>query len=505
MSKMNLLVPLATCWILLLIQPVKLQLFSSKNSILDLVISVLSQDSDLNLIDKLLLDVIPPLIDQPACNARSTFSHFKQEAFEDQSSINASYVTIQQMISNSGFKYKNYDVISADGYYTQLVRIINPLADRRHLKRPPVMMMHGGAADPACWMWTASNKHHPEVYPRSIHDGPITSHNRSLAFVLANNGHDVWLVGTRGADARNAKKRPHKLLHSIMTGKTLKKNMTLGETLLQVAERDKYWSYSMNELIDYELDGQIKKVLQVTRSGKVDLIVYSLSTMFSIAYLGQKAQLEDPKVNSYVQFAPIISEAAGSKLFKLATSIVRMIDDDLGTYLTSKIFLTQSNRDLLTKVSDDLSLRYTLIKFIYSLMYGSSPKFRTHLDLNIGGHSFQGTSFIETKHFCQQIEAQQYQKFDHGSIKNQLIYGSEKPPIYNISQLGISSWMIVSGENDIASTPHSVMLIKNMVKNIQPEHINIQDYNHLDISAAFDNDVLINLPVMQFLDRNKLD
>lgn len=131
-------------------------------------------------------------------------SIFKDYALRDESNDDSARLTVQQIITRSGYQHETHKVLADDGYITEMIRIINPLADRRNLKQPPVMLLQGGLSDQSIWVWASSIQHHPEKYPRVVsQDGPISSWNRSLGFMLANNGYDVWLVGSRGSNERN--------------------------------------------------------------------------------------------------------------------------------------------------------------------------------------------------------------------------------------------------------------------------------------------------------------
>lgn len=86
--------------------------------------------------------------------------------------------TAQEIIELVGFEQETHELITEDGYITELIHLINPLADPASLKQPPVILMHGALVDCVAFMWASSISHHPEVWPRTLlDDGPITSSN----------------------------------------------------------------------------------------------------------------------------------------------------------------------------------------------------------------------------------------------------------------------------------------------------------------------------------------
>ena len=81
---------------------------------------------------------------------------------------------------------------SEDGYITQLVRIINPLATSSKMKTPPVVMYAGQGVSSAAFLAASMGSHVATNWPGK-ENFPEMNHgvDRSLAITLANNGYDV--------------------------------------------------------------------------------------------------------------------------------------------------------------------------------------------------------------------------------------------------------------------------------------------------------------------------
>jgi len=444
---------------------------------------------------------LPILAGQKPCNGNGSFSQHKSYAYRDKSNDDTAHISMQKIIERSKYEFENHYVIAKDGYITQMIRIINPLADRAKLKQPPVMLMHGGTIDPTAYVWASSIQHHPEKYPRTSEDGPITSWNRSLGFTLANNGYDVWLVGTRGSDTQNAGRLEGEALKSFLAGTMGHINTTLGERVFQSPS---YWKYSFNEIISNEFPAQIKRVLELTGSRKVSVLTYSFSTIIAFSLFSSNPEISE-KVHNHIALAPIINDIGTSKLlYILKRFVILEIPNSVGTVLVSELLLSRPTRDLLLTIGRSRRLRYSVIKSFFALLTGSSGQYRTFFEPTVLGHILQSISYMQIKHFCQQVIAKRLQKYDYGKFKNKLVYGQEKPPVYNISNQMVENFMLVSASNDILAPPGSV---KQILETINPKplvHIDVQGYSHLDLSAAFDNDVTVNLPVLRFLDQHQL-
>lgn len=93
------------------------------------------------------------------------------------------------------------------------------------------------------------------------------------------------------------------------------------------------------------------------------------------------------------------------------------------------------------------------------------------------------------------------QKYDYGKSENVRVYGTSKPPKYDLSKIKFPDWLMVTGGQDILSTPSSNKELLKRVSRQPNKHIHIDRYSHVDLTAAVENDKYINLPVLDFLDQ----
>jgi len=132
------------------------------------------------------------------------------------------------------------------------------------IKKPVVLLQHGLEADADCW----------------ILNSPDVTH----AFVLANQGFDVWLGNNRGSK--------YSLSH-----KTLDPN--------DKDDKPRFWQFSFEQMGIYDLPAEIDYVLGVTGQEKLSYVGHSEGTtqMFIGASLNQ--EYFKSKVNLFVALAPI--------------------------------------------------------------------------------------------------------------------------------------------------------------------------------------------------------
>lgn len=367
------------------------------------------------------------------------------------------------------------------------------------------MLMHGGLIDPSAYLIASSIQHFPEPWPvdsnfAANRHGERSS-NRSLAFMLANNGFDVFLAWTRGANEYNRRHLKLKSLVSAVEGRNLEKNVTRGEVLHEFQQKWDYWSFTEDDIIKHEIKAQMDKIMEITKQAQVSLFVFSLSTRTSLAFLATRPDYAR-KLRAYICMAPMISglgmAGAGKMIIQ---NICTFTPKFLGQLVLSDLLLTPQVRSLLIDVSKNKWVRYAVTKFLLSILLGSSAKYRTNLELNILGHLFLHLNYKMVKQMCQSTFSDRFQKFDYGPIGNKLIYKSDKPPIYDLSNLQLEDWITISGTNDNLATDKSYEQLMALVNPKPITHHVAPGFNHLDLFAGFENDIYVNLPILEYLIR----
>lgn len=435
------------------------------------------------------------LFGAPAPDAKGTKSEFAYYAINDHSNDDLVYATPQELIEQAGFKHRTHFVEADDGYITQMIRIINPLADRKRLRQPPVAMFHGGTLDTGQYIIQSTRQHHPERWPRvqgQIH----TSWNRSLGFMLANNGYDVWLVGSRGCNRAN---QGHKFVKGYKPLYTYDLNASPDWVTKQLELSFTYWSnHTFDDIIDKEIPRQLERIMLLTGSPKVSVVALSNSSPSTMAVLASKPKLAK-KVHNYVAIAPLLSAKNSNRALRVFfETIGTKLPDQFGN-LVMELILSRPIRDAILALNQSPLLRYSLIKIITNIAFGSSPRFQTLIEPNALNHILNPFGFRSIKHISQVLLAGKIQKFDFGPIENQLRYGSIFPPAYDMSKMTCANWMIVTAEHDQLSTYEDVQKLATTTPKRPYRHLYWKNANHVDLVMGADIDTRVNLPILEFM------
>lgn len=465
--------------------------------------------------ERLLLDILPIILGQRGCNENGSLEAFRDQLLEDEANEDIMLSSAEEIIERSGFQYERHETLSDDGYWTRLTRLKNPLMAGRPLKQPPVVLLEPAAIGPAAFIWASAGQHHPE--------GPdgresARSWNRSLAFVLANRGYDVWLTETRGQRSKMApKKRPlqraansldkgGKSIASLLFGQNRLKNMTLADSLVQLSRVPHYWTYSFDEIVQHEMRVQLDKVLEVSGAANLSLVSYSFASMVALPFLAVQGQFARERLHSLVLMAPILSSRGANTLANyLYEHACLGLPDDLIAYFGTAQILTRPLRALFVQLArGSAKLRYKALKFLFYLFQGPSAHYRTFLEPAVYGHLLEPVSLLQVKHFCQQVLARNYQRYDFGALRNLLLYGQPEPPVYDMGRIELrpAGWLLVSADNDNLATRDSVEQLLAELRPGPAGHIRAAGFAHLDLVAGVDNDVHVNLPILDYLEQD---
>ncbi|KAI4305729.1 hypothetical protein L6164_029077 [Bauhinia variegata] len=160
-------------------------------------------------------------------------------------------------IASQGYKCEEHKVTTTDGYILSLQRMPQGRSGMK-ADKPPVLLQHGVLMDAVAWT--------------------LNSPDQSLAFILADNGFDVWLANARGTKYSRG--------HTSLNPDTLN-----------------YWDWSFDELAANDLPASIEYVFKNTGQ-KLHYVGHSLGTLSVLAPLSQA------KLVNWLRSAALLSPIA---------------------------------------------------------------------------------------------------------------------------------------------------------------------------------------------------
>ncbi|CAG5074853.1 Similar to Lip3: Lipase 3 (Drosophila melanogaster) [Cotesia congregata] len=346
------------------------------------------------------------------------------------------------LITKYGYPVEAHKVVTEDGYILEMHRIpFGRYEDRRsaRLSKNPILLQHGLAGSSADWVLTGPGK--------------------ALAYMLADEGYDVWLGNNRG----NLYSRHHREI--LSTNRT-------------------FWDFSFHELGIYDLPAMIDYILEVTSRYKLLYIGHSQGTTQFWVMTSTRPEYND-KVSLAVGLAPA---AYTSHMRGPVTQLAKLTY--FGVWVGEKFGYPEfGSRSPWGKFVGNLVCHggaptQFLCSNILFLIAGFS---QGELDAGnltvIIGHVPAGASWKQFVHFGQgHINPGHFRAFDYGENgdKNLKLYNSLIPPDYQLEKIS-TPIALYSSDNDWLATPEDVDLLRAKLPNIVVDYkVEGRVFNHYD-------------------------
>jgi len=365
-----------------------------------------------------------------------------------------------RLIEDAGFKAEEYKVVTEDGYILTIHRIVRDNGP----DKPVVFLQHGLLSSSADWV--------------------LGDRNKSLGFILADSGYDVWLGNFRG----NTYSRGHVTLNP---------------------DEEPFWRFSWDQMGQYDLPAMLVMMLGTTRQQKFIYVGHSMGTTAFWVMMNNKPWMNS-KVTLMVGLAPVttarihrrsllhivvpIAEQLGS-VFDLTGLYEFGCKDSLINDVSGSVCKTVSN--MVTGGDQDmLELTQNIIFTVAGL-----PQINFAMLPAILGHTPCGTSSRTLIHFAQGIRTGKFAQFDFGSdeenVKN---YGSATLEEYDLKEVTCPV-ILYWGESDWLSQPQGVSDIATKLPNlVQSVRVPHDGFNHLDFLYGKDVDTLLYSSLKSVID-----
>ncbi|KAH7576679.1 hypothetical protein JRO89_XS01G0130300 [Xanthoceras sorbifolium] len=356
----------------------------------------------------------------------------------------------KSMVEPQGYICREHTVTTKDGYILSVQRMPKARSGKT-ADKPPVLLQHGLMMDAITWLLNAPDQ--------------------SLAFILADNGYDVWIANTRGT------------------------NYSRGHTSLTPND-PAYWEWSWDELVAYDLPACVQFVHDQTGQ-KLHYVGHSLGTLIAFAAFSQK------KLVDMIRSAALLSPIAhlgqmSSPLGKTAADA--FIAEDL-YWLGLREFAPRG--EAVVKLLEDIcqqpgnNCSNLMNSFTGPNCCLNSSRTNVFLE-----HEPQSTATKNMIHIAQMARKGTIANED----ENMNHYGQPTPPVYNMTNIPNDFPLLLSyGGKDYLSDVNDVQILLDNIKDHHSDKLVVQyreDYAHADFVFGVDAKQVVYDPMMAFFKLN---
>ncbi|KAF5326580.1 hypothetical protein D9611_000011 [Ephemerocybe angulata] len=359
-----------------------------------------------------------------------------------------------------GYTHEEHVVLTKDGYLLGLHRLSSKRGEKNtnpgHSTGKPVVYLHHGLLmNSEVWVC-------------------ITEPQRCLAFVLVEQGYDVWFGNNRG-------------------NKYSKKSIHHGPNTT------KFWDFSIDDFAWHDIPDSIDHILNVTKAKSLGYVGFSQGTAQAFAALSIHPELNE-KINVFIALAPAMSPAG------LAAPIV----DGLMKSSPTLLFLFFGRKSILSSASMWQSILYPPIftafidKSLDWLFDWHSHNITEYQKIAAFAHLYSYASVKSVVHWFQIMRNATFIMYDDDVLSPVVrtsvsSYRPARFPTRNIA----SPIVLLYGDSD------SLVDIDSMLSQL-PGHTyakRLHGYEHLDIlwGANVDRDVIpeVLAALSRFSERKK--
>ncbi|XP_013198172.1 lipase 3-like [Amyelois transitella] len=348
-----------------------------------------------------------------------------------------------QLLKKYQYPVEEHVVRTDDGYYLTMFRIVKETEkeSKEVAERPVVLLMHSmlGSAD----------------------DWLLMGPTHSLAYLLADQGYDVWLGNARG----NRYSHHHVSRHPA---------------------QDDFWRYSNDEIALHDLPAMIDYALKTSNQKKLFYVGYDLGTTAYFALASTRPEYND-KVTKMYALSPM------AYMSHVRSPLVKMIAPNSPFYQDLKQYLKDGefnpSTELVYTMGGEMLEKEigckNIASNVYFVMSGLNVE---NMDVKtirvIMGHLPSGASTRQVKQYGQAAAKTDFRMYDYGSEINQEVYGQPEPPVYDVTKIR-SPVALYFSEHDWLAHPQDVLRLKEQLPNVTEYfQVPVDYFSHIDFLAS---------------------
>ncbi|XP_045451039.1 lipase 1-like [Melitaea cinxia] len=366
---------------------------------------------------------------------------------------------LASLVRKYNYPFEEHSVTTEDGYILGLHRIPHGRdSNNTGGDKPVVFLMHG--------LTSASSDH--------IIMGP----GSGLAYILAEEGYDVWLGNARG----NYFSRNHR-------------------TLNPNNQRSGFWNFSWDEIGNMDLPALIDYTLQYTGKSALHYIGFSQGTTSFFVMASLRPEYNQ-KIISMHALAPVAyMEHSRNILFHLLAPHANNLEALARLIGLGEVF---PNTELFTKVGEifcaDEAITQPICSSIIFLICGWNENQHNATMLPVMlGHTPAGAAIRQFAHYGQSITNKDFRRYDHGLLENIVTYGSAIPPRYDLSQITAPVFLHYSDGDPLADPADVDRLHRGLGRSMGKFRVPQATFSHIDFIWGIDAKTLLFDSVIQLM------
>lgn len=358
---------------------------------------------------------------------------------------------VPEIVMRYGYPIEVHNVTTSDGYILTVFRIPHGIHTNTTSKKP-VFLQHGLAINSGSFLITG---------------------RKSLGFMLADAGYDVWLGNFRGSKYSNN----HVYLDN---------------------QSEAFWNFSIQENGLYDLPAQINFVSNVTKQ-KIAYLGYSMGT--TAAYIYLSTYPNEKKIDMLIGLAPAIYFynvdfiEFFSKIWVVVAAPIQFITNGKMYPRMGTIF-----KYLCFPYPIQMEMCQLFDMLIMGFSYAENDPETLPVSLLYNSDSASVNTFW---HIEQLRKARKFQSYDYGETGNLLIYNSATPPPYNMSNINIDNHLFYA-DNDKLATATNVKLLYDDLQKTSNVHklyrIENEYFNHANFLSGKNAGNLLYMRILKLLD-----
>ncbi|CAG9840502.1 unnamed protein product, partial [Diabrotica balteata] len=367
-------------------------------------------------------------------------------------------------VTSFGYPIETYQIETEDHYILTVFRIPHG-RNSTTSNNLPILLNHGmlGSAENYIWL------------------GP----QRSLAYILADKGYDVWLMNCRGTSYS-------------------KKHTSLSPNEKQ------FWNFSFHEIGVYDIPAVIDYILNVTHQSSLYYVGHSQGCT-TVFVMGS----ERPEYNEKIKLAVALAPGAIYKNFNepwvlwllnhIPIKEVELLADALQLYQIPPPYFSENDiAEMATMFCVENKFLKKTCKMQMEMMSKSMVDNVDEADIpSIFSTLVNTISVKQGFHYGQLILSGNFQNYDYGPKINQQKYNSTSPPLYNLQNIKYAT-ALFSGKTDELVTPEDTQLLASQLPNlVHYSTVPLPRFSHVDFIISKSSRNLLYKPILKLLRKFK--